>query len=381
MSLFDAFDLSGMAMPNRIVMAPMTRSRAQAETADDLTALFYRQRASAGLVITEGVPISLEAVGYAYLPGFRSQAQRAGWRKVASTVRAAGGRIFMQLWHVGRVSHVSLQPDGRPPVSSTDQPAQGPRTFAYATREDGSIGFVAPSPPRALTTEEVGRVVADYARAARDAVAAGFNGVEIHAAHGYLIEQFLNPLINDRSDLYGGSDQGRQRFLLEVIDAIAVAIGPERVGIRLSPRAQLLGAPAYDGNEETYLQVFRALSERGIAYLHLSDTGARAGAPVMTDVFLGRVREAFSGSLVLAGSLDAEKATRLVDQGLIDLAAFGQPFIANPDLVERIRTGAPWATPDQATYYGGGAEGYTDYPTVGFHPEEAPGDRVGRAMT
>lgn len=364
MNLLDPFDLSGLALTNRVVMAPMTRSRAAGETADDLTALYYRQRATAGLLITEGVPISPEAVGYAFLPGFRTQAQRAGWRRVATAVHMAGGRIFMQLWHVGRVSHVSLQPEGRAPVSSTDRPADGPRTFAYAKRNDGSVGFVTPSAPRALTTEGVAQVVIDYARAARDAIAAGFDGVEIHGAHGYLVEQFLNPGINDRTDRYGGSDVGRRRFLLEVIDAVSTAVGPNRVGVRLSPRAQLLGAPAYDGNEETYLRVFQALSDRKIAYLHLSDTGARAGAPVMTEDFLSRVRAVYSGAVVLAGGLDAEKAEHLVGAGLIDLAAFGQPFIANPDLVDRIRRGATWRKPDPATYYGGGAAGYTDYPTL-----------------
>ncbi|WP_374348825.1 alkene reductase [Phenylobacterium sp.] len=372
MRLFDPFDLAGMALPNRIVMAPMTRSRAASEVADDLTANYYRQRATAGLIITEGVPISPEAVGYAFLPGFRSQTQRAGWRKVATAVRGARGRIFMQLWHVGRVSHASLQPEGRAPVSSTDRIAEGPRTFAYGRRDDGSIGFVAPSPPRALTTEEVSRVVAEYARAARDAVAAGFDGVEIHGAHGYLIEQFLNPLINDRTDQYGGSDEGRRRFLFEVVDAVALAIGPHKVGIRLSPRAQLLGAPAYEGNEAAYLEIFGQLAIRDIAYIHLSDTGARSGAPVMTDDFLRRIRAAYKGTLILAGSLDAEKANRLVEAGLIDLAAFGQPFIANPDLVDRIRRGAPWATPDASTYYGGGAAGYTDYPTLGARANVEP---------
>lgn len=371
MSLFETFDLAGLQLPNRIVMAPMTRSRAPTEVADDLTAIYYQQRATAGLIISEGAPISREAVGYAFLPGLYTERQIEGWRGVTSAVHDAGGRIYAQIWHVGRVSHVSLQDGQQPPVSSTDRPAEGPRTFAYAWRDDGSVGFVAPSVPRALTTEEIARVVADYAHAAKQAIRAGFDGVEIHGAHGYLIEQFLNPTINDRTDQYGGSLEARRRFALEVVDALAGEVGPERVGIRLSPLAQLLGAPAYADNEATYFELFAELSKRRIGYLHLSDTGARAGSPVMTDALLRRVREVFSGAVVLAGSLDAEKADRLLAAGLIDLAAFGQPFIANPDLVERIAIGAKWAVPDTATYYGGRAAGYIDYPSYAASSEDA----------
>lgn len=371
MSLFENFDLAGLQLPNRIVMAPMTRSRSPAGVADDLMAIYYSQRATAGLIISEGVPISREAVGYAFLPGIHTERQIEGWRGVTSAVHDAGGRIYAQLWHVGRVSHTSLQEGQGHPVSSTARPAEGPRTFAYARREDGSVGFVAPSVPRALATDEISRVVGDYARAAKDAVKAGFDGVEIHGAHGYLIEQFLNPHINDRTDGYGGSLKARRRFALEVVDAVAAAVGPERMGIRLSPQAQLLGAPPYEENEATYIQLFAELSTREVSYLHLSDTGARAGAPVMSDTLLARTRDAFSGAVVLAGGLNAEKAERLVAAGLIDLAAFGQPFIANPDLVMRIERGAPWATPDTATYYGGRAAGYIDYPTYADAVEEA----------
>ena len=196
MPLFSNFQLGGLTLPNRIVMAPMTRSRAKTECADELTAAYYAQRSTAGLIVSEGVPISREAVGYAFLPGISTDEQVAGWRQTTNAVHKGGGRIFAQLWHVGRVSHTSLQEDGRQPVSSTTQPAAGDRVFAYAWRDDGSVGFVQPSPPRALDTSEVSRVVADYASAAQRALAAGFDGVEVHAAHGYLIEQFLNPKIN-----------------------------------------------------------------------------------------------------------------------------------------------------------------------------------------
>lgn len=363
MDLFSPFDLGGLVLPNRIVMAPMTRSRAAAERADNLTAAYYRQRASAGLIISEGVPISREAVGYAFLPGVSSDEQVAGWRGVTHAVHESGGRIFAQLWHVGRVSHTSLQEAGAAPVSSTNEPAEGGRAFAYARRDDGSIGFVPPSAPRALETSEVPRVVADYVVAARNAISAGFDGVEIHAAHGYLVEQFLNPKINLRTDRYGGSLEGRVRLLLEIVEGVASITGPGRVGVRLSPNASLLGAPTYDYNASTYLHAIAELGRRRLSYVHLSDTGARAGTRAVDDDLLGQVREVFPGAIVLAGGLDREKAEPLLAAGLIDLAAIGQPFISNPDLVERMQRGWPLARPDRDTYYGGGAEGYIDYPS------------------
>ena len=362
MPLFSKFDLSGLPLPNRIVMAPMTRSRAQAECADELTAAYYRQRVTAGLIISEGVPISSEAVGYAFLPGISTEEQIAGWRQTTASVHEGGGRIFSQLWHVGRVSHTSLQEGGRPPVSSTDAPAAGDRAFAYAWRDDGSVGFVQPSAPRALETSEIPRVVADYVLAARRALAAGFDGVEVHAAHGYLVEQFLNPKINQRIDRYGGSLEARTRLLLEIVDGIASVTGPGRLGVRLSPNASLLGAPPYEGNTETYLYAISELGRRQLGYVHLSDTGVRAGVRAVSDQFLLQAREVFPGAIVLAGGLDKERAEPLVASGLIDLAAIGQPFIANPDLVERLRRGWALAKPNRDTYYGGGGEGYIDYP-------------------
>lgn len=208
LKLCSPFEFGDLTLPNRIVMAPMTRSRAREECADAEPALYYSQRATAGLIVSEGVPISREAVGYAFLPGVSPGRQVAGWRDVTAAVHASGARIFAQLWHVGRVSHASLQPDGHPPVSSTDQAPHGDRVFAYAWRADGEVGFVEPTAPRALETAEVPRVVEDYARAARNALSAGFDGVEVHAAHGYLIEQFLNPKINRRKNRYGGIYRG-----------------------------------------------------------------------------------------------------------------------------------------------------------------------------
>lgn len=373
MTLFSSYRLAGLPLANRVVMAPMTRSRAQSEIADQATVTYYRQRATAGLIITEGVPISREAIGYSFLPGLSTDAQVAGWSEVTNAVHKGGGRIFTQLWHVGRVSHAVLQPNGQPPVSSTDAAAQGDRVFAYGPREDGTIGFLRPSQPRALATDEVPRVISDYAEAALYALAAGFDGVEIHAAHGYLMEQFLNPGINQRTDRYGGSIEARSHLLLDTVDAISAIVGVGRLGVRLSPNATLLGAPSYEENSATYFHVAAELGRRGLAYLHLSDTGARTGTPAVTDALLRRTREVFPNAVVLAGGLDQSKAERLIGAGLIDLAAFGQPFISNPDLVERMRRGWPVTTPDRDTYYGGGAAGYTDYPVyAATTPAAAP---------
>ena len=359
--LFEPYDLAGRQLRNRIVMAPMTRSRRPDLVADAETARYYRQRAGAGLIVSEGTPVSPEGQGYIGVPGIWSDAQVAGWRLVTEAVHAAGGTIFAQLWHIGRMSHVSLQPDGGAPVSSSDKPARDPKSLAYIHLPDGTPGFAEPSVPRPLGTAEVGRVVEDFARAGANAVAAGFDGIEIHAANGYLFEQFLNPLINDRTDRYGGTPANRARLILETVDALIARIGAERVGIRLAPFNRQFDMPAYDGTAEVYLELGRELARRGIAYVHLNDNHA-LGVSVIGEDFLARFRQAFPGTLILAGAMTGERAARLVQAGLIDLPAFGQPFIANPDLVDRLRHGQPLTTPDRATYYGGDARGYTDYP-------------------
>ena len=366
--MFTPYRLAELTLANRIVMAPLTRSRAKEDAADELTALYYAQRATAGLIVSEGTPISREGQGYLYNPGIFSPEQIAGWRTVTNSVRSIGGHMFAQIWHVGRVSHVSLQEGGRAPVSASGKLAAGALAFAHDA--DGKAAFVPASPPRALSTDEVGRVVADFAQAAENAAEAGFDGVEVHGANGYLHEQFLNPHVNDRSDRYGGSTiAGRIAFTLEVVDAIAARIGASRVGIRISPYGQLFDMAPYDETEATYLALAAELADRRIAYLHVMDQSRFDTGAMTVDAIpqqrplLDKLRAAFpQGAIILAGGMTLERAERLIAAGTIDLAAFGRPFIANPDLVARLRTGAALAVPDKATFYGGGAAGYTDYP-------------------
>ena len=365
-ALFSPFDLAGTALPNRIVMAPMTRSRNPDGIANALTATYYAQRASAGLIVSEGTPVSPSGVGYIGVPGIWSAEQTRGWKEVTDAVHAAGGRIFAQLWHVGRMSHSSLQPDGAAPVSASAVPvADSPFNRAFILQPDGTPAQVPPTPPRALETAEVQQLVQAFVEAGANALAAGFDGVEIHAANGYLFEQFLNPHSNLRSDQYGGSRENRARFTLEVVDALAARIGADKVGIRVSPNGFVFDMAAYPDNSATYLYLASELDTRGIAYLHLSDNGSADGQPhAIDDDLLAQLRAAFHGPLILAGKMDKARAQRLIDTGLIDLAGFGQPFISNPDLVRRLREDLPLAEPDRATYYGGGAHGYTDYPAA-----------------
>ncbi len=361
--LFKPYAFAGNCLANRIVMAPMTRARRPNYLADAETASYYHQRATAGLIISEGTPVSPEGQGYINVPGIWSPDQVAGWKLVTDAVHQEGSTIFAQLWHVGRMSHVSLQPNGGQPVSSTNKPARDPKSMAFVFLEDGSTGMVEPSVPRALETGEVARVVEDFVRGARNARDAGFDGIELHAANGYLFEQFINPALNDRTDQYGGSVENRTRVVLETVDAMIEAIGAERVGIRLAPFNRQFDMPVYDDGGETYLFLARELTKRRIGYVHLNDNWA-AGRSVINEGFLRQFRDAFDGTLILAGAMTIERAQRLVDENLIDLPAFGQPFIANPDLVERLRRGAPLATSDRDTWYGGGSAGYTDYPAL-----------------
>ncbi len=363
-ALFEPYALGDVKLRNRVVMSPMTRARNADTVAGELTARYYGQRASAGLIVSEGTTISPEAQGYIAVPGLWTGAQVAGWSRVTRAVHERGGTMFAQLWHVGRMSHRSLQPGGGAPVSASAVPvAAHPMNTAYVYLEDGAPGRVEPTPPRALATEEVARVVRDFAAAADHARAAGFDGVEVHGANGYLLEQFLHPHTNRRTDRYGGSVAARARFTLEVVDAVAARVGAGRVGIRLSPLSTTFDMPGYAENVATYHHLARALGERGLAYLHLSDN-SMGGAPLLSDELLRALKAAFGGTLVLAGGLTQARAAALIEAGVIDLAAFGQLYIANPDLVERFRGGLPLATPDRATYFGGDARGYTDYPVA-----------------
>lgn len=367
--LFDRYDLGGLALRNRIVMAPMTRSRAVTTVPDALTARYYAQRAGAGLIVTEGAQVSEQGRGYLFTPGMHSRAQVAGWKAVTAAVHAEGGALFAQLWHVGRLSHVSLQPGERAPVSSVAKVAAGVQAFGY--REDGTPGQMPASTPRALSANELPGITADFVAAARNAIEAGFDGVEIHGANGYLFEQFINGGLNVRDDAYGGAGIGnRLRFVLETVDAVAAAVGSHRTGIRLSPFNRVFDMPAFEGEADTWLALARELATRRLAYVHLSNREAMVANA--GDGFLEAFREAYAGgSLILAGNYDRETAAADLEAGVADLVAFGRPFISNPDLVERLRNGWPLAEADGSTFYGGTEVGYTDYPAYRAEAEPA----------
>lgn len=363
--LFEPYDLAGLTLPNRVVMAPMTRSRARLAVADEQTALYYRQRASAGLIVTEGSQVSVEGRGYLHTPGMHTDEQVAGWRKVTDAVHCEGGRILAQLWHVGRISHVSLQERGEDPVSSVSRAAVDATAFAYDMSDVPAAVHV--SRPRALTTFEIGRVVNDFVKAASNAMVAGFDGVEIHAANGYLFDQFLNGALNTRSDRYGGHPiDNHVRFVLETLDAVAFAIGSAKTGIRLSPFGRLHDMRPYSNEDETWFTLAEELSARKLAYVHLSDQRT-LGKPGIQKRFLADFRQAYSGTLIQAGGFGKDEAADALNSGIADLIAFGKPFISNPDLVERLKDGSPLTPSDRSTFYGGDSNGYTDYPAfAGF---------------
>ncbi len=355
-ALLTPVKLGPYQLKNRVVMAPMTRDRADnpelAPTA--MHAEYYAQRASAGLIITEGSQISPQGVGYIYTPGIHSEAQIRGWERVTDAVHARGGRIFLQLWHVGYVSHPDFH-GGALPVSAS---AINPKTKVYTTA--GVLKDTVAS--RALETAEVKQVVRDFAQGAKNAMAAGFDGVEVHGANGYLIEQFLRDGTNLRSDEYGGGIPNRVRFLLEVVEAVSKAVGSERTGVRLSP-AGTYNVPPDSDTRALYDYAIARLSEHGLAYLHLREpVGDMSAIPNMVTNVTEHFRGIYKGTLITNTAYDREKGNTAISRGLADLVAFGVPFIANPDLVERFREGAPLAKPDPATFYTPGAKGYTDYP-------------------
>lgn len=357
-SVLDPITLGPLRLSSRIVMAPMTRSRARSGAPDDLTVAYYRQRAGAGLIVTEGTNVSAEGRGYAHTPGIWTDEQIAAWSRVTAAVHEDGGHIFCQLWHVGRQSADILMPEGVTIVSSMAETAQ---STAWGPRPDGSEGPIPCTAPRALGTEEIARVTGDLVHAAQSAIAAGFDGVEIHAANGYLFEQFINGALNRRTDRYGGSIENRLRFPREALEAVIAAVGAERTGIRLAPFGRYGDMQPYPDEDETWLAAGAILSAAGPAYIHLSDqlTLGQTGIP---PGFVARFRQVCRVPLILAGGFDLARAQAAVDEGLADLVAIGRPFIANPDLVARFRHGWPLATPDRDTFYGGGSRGYTDYP-------------------
>ncbi|HET7864297.1 MAG TPA: alkene reductase [Burkholderiaceae bacterium] len=360
-TLFDSFHFGDITAANRIAMAPLTRNRAGAgRVPTALMAEYYAQRASAGLIVTEATQISPEGQGYLDTPGIYNQEQVAGWRRVTDAVHAKGGKIVLQLWHVGRVSHVSLQPDGQQPVSSTARRAQT-KTFT-------AKGFEDVSEPRALRLDELPRIVAAYAQAARNAISAGFDGVEVHSANGYLLEQFLRDSVNDRTDAYGGPKENRARLLLEVMQAVVADIGAGRTGVRLSPVT-----PANDAQQDSDAQglfnyVVEQLAPLKLAFIHVVE-GATGGPRDVAPFDYAALRSRFkhgnpSGAWIVNNGYTRAMAVEAVASGAADLVAFGKPFISNPDLVDRLRVDAPLALLNRDTLYGGGAAGYTDYPAL-----------------
>jgi N-ethylmaleimide reductase len=365
-SLFEPVQLASLHLPNRIVMAPLTRNRAPGAVPTPLMAEYYAQRASAGLLISEATAITQQGQGYADVPGLYGTDQLDGWKKVTQAVHGKGGRIWCQLWHVGRVSHVDLQPGGQKPVAPS---AIAAKTKTWLTKPDGSGAFVATSEPRALDAEELPGIVQDFRHAARNAVtSAAFDGIEVHGANGYLLDQFLKTGANRRTDDYGGSIENRARLLLEVMRAVCEEVGPHRVGVRISPVT-----PANDitdaDPQPLFEYVVRQLAPLGIAYIHVIEgaTGGPReveGRPFDYDALRRAWRDAGAkGAWMVNNGYDRKLAEQALQHGA-DLVAFGRPYIANPDLVERLRTDAPLNPIDKATLYGGAAHGYTDYPAL-----------------
>jgi N-ethylmaleimide reductase len=361
--LFSPREVGELTLPNRIVMAPLTRSRAEqpGNVPTPLMAEYYAQRAGAGLIVSEATNISKIGMGYALTPGVYSTEQVDGWRLVTEAVHAAGGRIFLQLWHCGRMSHESLHP-GEPPVAPSAIHCEDCQVFTVDGEGNGVLSSV--SAPKALSLDEVRATVEDYADAARNAMAAGFDGVEVHAANGYLIHQFLASNTNQRDDAYGGDLARRCRFLSEVMEAVLGEVPPGRVGVRLSPLFGLNGIADADP-AETHGHVAAHLNDLKIAYLHIADTDVMGGAAPKMAAMLPFTRPHFRGPLMLNGAFDPERAAQAISSGDADLVAFGRLYLANPDLPARIRHGGPYNEPDPATFYGGGAEGYIDYPALG----------------
>jgi len=353
--LFEPLQLGSITLANRMVMAPMTRNRAPDTIPNALMVEYYTQRAAAGLIVTEGSQISPEGVGYPATPGIHSEAQVAGWRAIADAVHAKGGHIFLQLWHVGRISHPSLQPANALPVSASAIRPNG-ETFTG----QGMQPFVT---PRALTTDEIAAIVGQYAAATANAREAGFDGVEIHAANGYLLDQFLRDGSNQRDDHYGGPIDNRCRFMLEVTEAVCAAWSPDHVGIRLAPLNPF--NDMHDSNPQaTFTHAVQALNRFGLAYLHVTEMGSDTPGAAGPAFDLAELRKIWQGTYITNAGYDAARAEAAIAEGRADAVAFGVPFLANPDLVERFRQQVPLNAPEVATFYGGDAHGYTDYPTL-----------------
>ena len=357
--LFDSVNLRTLTLQNRTVMSPMTRSRAEpANTPNALMAQYYGQRASAGLIVTEGTSPSPNGLGYPRIPGLFNESHVRGWKLVTDAVHAKGGTIFVQLMHTGRVAHVANLPAGAEVIGASGAVCGG-------EMYTDSMGMQPMSRPRPMSETDIAQAVREFADSARLASQAGFDGVELHAANGYLIEQFLNPNINDRTDGYGGNEYNRNRFALEVARAVTAAIGADRVGIRLSPCGVFNGTGVFPELNSQYFALADELSNLGLLYMHVLDHSAMGAPPVPEDI-KSALRSRFKGSYILAGGFDQTSAEAALQDKRADLIAFGRAFLANPDLVERMRSHRSLNTPDMSTFYTPGAKGYTDYPTLGL---------------
>ncbi|MSP98464.1 MAG: alkene reductase [Betaproteobacteria bacterium] len=355
--LFETFSARSLQLRNRMVMAPMTRSRAvDGNTPNALMAEYYGQRTSAGLIITEATSTSPNGLGYARIPGLFNDAQARGWKAVTDAVHAKGGKIFVQLIHTGRVAHVANLPAGAEVLGPVAEACPGE---IHTDKQ----GMQSRSVPRAMTERDIANAVSEYAKSARLALDARFDGLELHAANGYLIEQFLNANVNRRTDGYGGSIEGRNRFALELARAVVAAIGADRIGMRISPYGVYNSTGPFPEVEAQYIALAHELSALGLLYLHFVDRSS-LGAPPVPAEFKIRLRRAFTGLFILSGGFDRQSAENALAEKRGDLVAFGQKFLANPDLVERMRAGAPLNTPDTKAFYTSGPEGYTDYPTL-----------------
>jgi len=355
--LFDAYELGPIHLANCIVMAPLTRSRAvDRNIPNALMAEYYGQRATAGLIITEGTSPSPNGLGYARIPGLFDAEQTAGWKLVTDAVHAKGGKIFIQFMHTGRVSHQANLPSNARVIGPSPEVCPG----EMWTDGAGMQPHTAPNP---MTAADIAEAVGEFAHASKLAIEAGFDGVELHAANGYLIEQFLNPQVNKRIDNYGGSAENRNRFALEVVNATIAAIGAERVGIRVSPFGTFNGTGAFDGIEAQYLSLAETLGKLGLAYLHLVDHSSM-GAPVVPATFKADLQRAFGRTFIASGGFDGKTAEEALQQKRGDLVAFGRHMLANPDLVARLKASAELNAPDASTFYTPGPKGYTDYPAL-----------------
>ena len=354
MKLFNSYKLGDLELKNRVVMAPMTRSRATGNIPNDLMAKYYNQRSDAGLIITEGVAPSANGLGYPRIPGLYSEDQVEGWKKTTNAVHASGGKIFAQLMHTGRASHPANMEDGTEIVAPSAIGLSG----EMWTDSDGMQAYPA---PKEMTLTDIKQAVEAYQKAAINAINAGFDGVEIHGANGYLVDQFINTASNKRNDEYGGSKEKRSRFAIEVAKAVSEAIGKEKTGIRFSPYGVFNDQEIFEGIEDTFEYLASEMGKIGLLYIHIVDHSAM-GAPEVPSRVKMKMKEAFEGPVIASGGRDTEKGEAAIESGEGDLVAYGRPFISNPDMLHRMQNSIPLADPDFDTFYTPGEKGYTDYP-------------------